>query len=78
MNWQSIETAPKDGSKILAFEYYWVENPFVCYWYKSRWVVHCPGTSLVEMNPDYWLSRARAMNPDYWMPLPEPPTEDEI
>ena len=62
--WQPIETAPKDGSKILAFEYYWVGYPFVCYWYKSRWVFHCPGTSLVEMNPDYW------------MPLPEPPAEE--
>jgi hypothetical protein len=28
-----------------------------------EWVFHCPGTSLVEMNPDYW------------MPLPEPPEE---
>ena len=67
MNWQSIETAPKDGSRILAFEYYWVGDiPFVCYWYKSRWVFHCPGTSLVEMNPEYW------------MPLPKPPAEEKI
>jgi hypothetical protein len=68
--WQPIESAPKDGTRILfALPYVWCG-----YWRGSR---------PVGM-PDYrwdeswigWTREAfedRPLNPTHWMPLPEPP-----
>lgn len=68
--WQPIETAPKDGTRILfALPYVWCG-----YWRCER---------PVGM-PDYrwdetwigWTREAfedRPLNPTHWMPLPDPP-----
>ena len=61
MNWQPIGTAPKDGSKFLAFDRAWYDVPFVCYWGRDRWRFNAPGDNDVEMRPAFW------------MPLPELP-----
>lgn len=67
--WQPIETAPKDGSRVLAYQPdgRWQskrtcrgETIELVYW-------HQPG------NPDsagFWMPSIR---PTHWMPLPEPP-----
>jgi hypothetical protein len=64
MTWQPIETAPKDGTHILA----WRNNnpPTVVHWFDDP---EAPGfyTSVNEIAPNY------PFNPTHWMPLPEPP-----
>lgn len=61
MNWQPIETAPKDGTEILTCDKglgfsvrYWGEN---------------------EDGDNVWLPRIRGVFPTHWMPLPSPPEE---
>ena len=58
MEWQPIETAPKDGRLILAWE-----EPEITYrltfWGNSEWRYYPFG---VECSPTHW------------MPLPDPPT----
>lgn len=56
--WQPIETAPKDGSDILA---HWKASgtSHVVYYALGRWCDDC----------DDEIS-----TPTHWMPLPEPPT----
>lgn len=63
MTWQPIETAPKDGTQILASD---GEIVSVIEWIGQDWY-------------DYEAFDSAAFNPTYtyWKPLPEPPTEDE-
>ena len=67
MTWQPIDTAPKDGTPVLAC---WKENGvwhYVVIW-RSRHQVY-PWRSF-ERNayPEDW--------PEYWASLPEPPRGD--
>ena len=67
--WRPIETAPKDGTRILA----WpcdisrdrVGAAFVC-WGAEGWELN-PGPSAVH-GIDWW------QDPTHWQPLPEGPT----
>ena len=75
MEWQPIETAPKDGKSIIA---YFPWGNFVCVaWWTSRSAGNKPG-------PRWILSYGRSagvrplcgsahQEPTHWMPLPEPP-----
>lgn len=64
VGWQPIETAPKDGTKILAnFTHPEVEYwPVVAYW-----------TDAVDMQR--WAGFPRDAQPTHWMPLPQPPND---
>ena len=72
MNWQPIETAPKDGEMILVFERLsdtsmdpQDHNYSVAYWCDDRWV-----------SPDEIPSKGSALDLytiTHWMALPEPP-----
>ena len=59
--WQPIDTAPKDGTHILAYQ----PGPFDCctviHWYGGAWSVVVVSYYDVE-----WA-------PTHWMPLPPPP-----
>jgi hypothetical protein len=66
--WQPIETAPKDGTQILAFaKGYGSDFYGVCQW--------------AEADPDFprtvsgWFW-SFAIRPTYWQPLPAPPSPD--
>lgn len=70
MNWQPIETAPKDGTEIWAYNgeqarMYWAEGHGENFDY-ALWVWSDDLLSDVDPSPD---------QPTYWMPLPAPPEE---
>jgi hypothetical protein len=72
--WQSIETAPRDGTKILLHQKFLPDEPFIGYWDFNKWVV-----SKVSISADVgdWIID-NIDNQEYithWMPLPSPPTE---
>lgn len=61
MDWQPIDTAPRDYTEILVYD---PEHECFVAWYEYhrhewRWSPHDAG----------WC------NPTHWMPLPPPPTE---
>ena len=57
--WQPIETAPKDGTRILAWHWHWSKQEEVI----ARW------------SDDQWQNAwsELTIHPTHWMPLPEPP-----
>ena len=71
MTWQSIDTAPKDGTNVL-----------LCFpglgWVRGSW-----DSQIHHKKPKpYWthdcihymsVAHARANQPNWWMPLPTPP-----
>jgi len=67
MNWQPIETAPKDGTDLLLFyPSSDGEAPFIDV---NRWL-DWPR----EMNAYSWTTGG--VNPTHWMPMPEPPKDE--
>jgi hypothetical protein len=78
--WQPIETAPKDGTPILAYgEPHSGEPPFGV----VRWIaethewwerVDAKTKKLVSEEAGYW--DGAGILPSFWMPLPAPPAPD--
>jgi hypothetical protein len=67
-SWQPIETAPKDGTPILAYCQKEREWPFlIVEWSFGSWFVHG--------NEIYGESTGIDPKPTHWMPLPEPPND---
>ncbi len=70
-DWQPIETAPKDGTRILVWDgdllavADW-DQPHVC----ARTNAWCVGECDGEYN-----DRTTMWKPTHWMPLPEPPSK---
>lgn len=71
-DWQPIETAPKDGTRVNlwckrwrpdndSFSHRWFPD---CYWTK--------GDSMTNHNAR-WVNMDTAWFATHWMPLPEPP-----
>jgi len=63
MAWQPIETAPQDGSPVLAYDPTWYDVPHPMLWNGATWCL--------------WFQSDRydGFRPTHWMPLPEPPAE---
>ena len=78
MAWQLIETAPKDGTQILAWSEYLL-SPVTVFWspnapnrgaWKSCW--ECQ--EVIDYQSDFG-TQYKDPNPlSHWMPLPSPPT----
>ena len=63
MEWKPIETAPKDGTPILACDE--GSYPYIVEWFEY-------GSGVwIGADKMYW-------SPDYWMPLPSPPSKANI
>jgi len=62
MEWQPIETAPKDGTHIIVMPYFYVEDLQV------SWFI---------LDEDRWANWNWSVEPTHWMPLPEPPSAKE-
>lgn len=63
MNWQPIETAPKDGTDIVLYHRLWEGYVRHGCCRDGVWIAECGKTG--------WY--AVGIPPSHWMPLPEPP-----
>lgn len=65
MGWQTIDTAPRDGSWILIYEQF--DDVTVGWWspYSKKW--------MALRGAHYDDGVEEGSNPSHWMPLPEPP-----
>lgn len=70
MNWEPIETAPKDGTPILVcYAPQYTSNGFLPV--AVRWRTYHPNAKGKEEFRDSSGVKVRAIT--HWMPLPEPP-----
>jgi hypothetical protein len=69
-DWQPIETAPRDGTRIIAAEPDggWIID--ICVWCKTP---HVPlyGFHFTAGDPENW----DMCSPTHWMPMPEAPKD---
>jgi hypothetical protein len=78
-DWQPIETAPKDGTRIIAV----VAGYHICVgvWVNKAWCYFDASDFFSEgMWERYQRERAEAgasWEPTHWMPLPAPPQKEE-
>jgi hypothetical protein len=72
MTWQPIETAPRDGTRVLVF---WAPSIIQISWHEVSYRV---------INGQEWFRRVGWMvdglttgeiYPTHWMPLPDPPDQ---
>jgi hypothetical protein len=80
--WQPIETAPMDGTEILAVfsnDYGYQEKPTVygpwtVAFRRGKWMASWDGRSVIERESDFGTEYMEApLDPTNWMPLPDPP-----
>jgi len=64
MEWQPIETAPKDGGAVLL----WVNDDYEFGCFNRGWHIFNNG-----YYTDGGYGRNYPCNPSHWMPLPPPP-----
>jgi len=57
MNWQPMDSAPRDGSRILVCDQYGV--PLFASWWAGGW--RCQ-RELPQWEPSYWLPLPKAPN----------------
>lgn len=62
MEWQSIETAPKDGAEIIIYDAGWSESGIAHCWWDGNWQV--VGREDITRTI-----------PTHWMPIPKAPTK---
>jgi hypothetical protein len=70
MEWQPIETAPKNGTEILGWDEEQQEIVFVIWICIQQWDNPYDVFDWVEKGD--W---ANPIKPTHWMPLPKPPTK---
>lgn len=68
--WQPIETAPEDGTKILAYSPRAPGSKIRVTWYRKA-EDNASYIGWGEFNMDYWP-------PTHWMPLPTPPLSSPV
>ena len=74
--WQPIETAPKDGTHILACGVSTQEEIGVIAWNEGcgEWRYQADGFDAIESQGDRWCDMCVMSIPSHWQPLPTLPT----
>lgn len=77
MNWQPIETAPKDGTTILVFN-----GPNEGFYTEPGRIGTASYQDYTNLDNNKWYADdccdgVTTYNPTHWMPLPAPPTTDK-
>ena len=72
MEWRKIETAPKDGTKVLVSDGAHV-------WLSSRKITQEGSKGMPTVGHDWHSGYTghKTTYPTHWMPFPEPPQEKE-
>jgi hypothetical protein len=70
--WLPIETAPKDGTTILAWSKYLLE-PVTAAWRRNAWMASWEKGAVIEYQGDYGTEYKDASPLTHWQPLPTPP-----
>ena len=71
LQWQPIETAPKDGTEVLLFYPEYTQPVKTGRWEHVR---HFANGKL-KWESRKWTSDFDEVTPSYWMPLPPPPED---
>lgn len=71
MNWQPIETAPKDGSQVLL----WLPLGSGGQVMIGKWITPYFNGDIDRTSPPRWDVDTEGGKFTHWMPLPEPPNE---
>lgn len=81
MEWQPIETAPKDGTEILGLHHYKGHEPdySIVRWQHAKWgayawVAQADGQRAIESQTDFGTDYVEPFV-THWMNLPSPPKE---
>ena len=75
MNWQPIETAPKEPHARLLLWERWMDEPFVGYWLHRSW--HASGSFYSTDGDANVVDLVDSSNVTHWMPLPAPPEQGD-
>lgn len=83
--WQTIDTAPKDGTEIIGCHYTdWgggtvsVYGPWLIAFHRGDWRSSWDGAEVIEYMSDFGTEyKAPDLTPTHWMPLPPPPPSQE-
>lgn len=71
-NWQPIDTAPKDGTKIDIWAKTWAASSDTFQFERFTNCLWMKGDSMSGSSAR-WLNVPTSYHPTHWMPLPEPP-----
>ncbi len=71
--WQTIDSAPRDGTPYLA----WADGREVVYTWWAE-VESCLGQKKMGYKTlnGFWANFGACINPTHWMPLPQPPAAE--
>jgi hypothetical protein len=79
IDWQPIETAPRDGTEVLSCAVDYPEDISIVSFrlgrYGNTWVGMCDGVPAIEAQGDTFTEYHTPFV-THWMPLPEPPKGD--
>lgn len=72
MEWQPIETAPKDGTEVVLWTALMGEPVFHCAWIKGQWKTWDMKSSHPWGGQMGWISLGPHENPTHWLKITDP------
>lgn len=70
--WQTMDTAPKDGTTILIHNPHWADGTV----HPAKWFDDPSGLGCDWQTIDGWWSDGCDDSPTHWMPLPDAPVKE--